>query len=83
MQEGFIRHMGSQCGHCTPGMIMSGVALLQKNPQPHANDVRQALSGNLCRCGNYRNEIAAVLSAAGCTPELRPQRRRAHHRLVR
>ena len=51
--------MGSQCGHCTPGMIMSGVALLQQNPRPTADEVRMALSGNLCRCGNYRNEIAA------------------------
>ena len=66
VQEGFVRHMGSQCGHCTPGMVMSGVALMQQNPQPTPDDVRQALSGNLCRCGNYRNEIAAILSAAGC-----------------
>ena len=66
VQEGFIRHMGSQCGHCTPGMVMSGVALLQKTPQPTAADVRQALSGNLCRCGNYRNEIAAIQFAHGC-----------------
>ncbi len=66
VQEGFVRHMGSQCGHCTPGMVMSGVALMQQNPQPTPDEVRQALSGNLCRCGNYRNEVAAVLSAAGC-----------------
>jgi putative selenate reductase molybdopterin-binding subunit len=66
VQEGFIRHMGSQCGHCTPGMVMSAVALLQKNAQPSTDDVRQALSGNLCRCGNYRNEVAAVLWAAAC-----------------
>ena len=65
IQEGFVRHMGSQCGHCTPGMIMSGVALLQQNPRPTADDVRMALSGNLCRCGNYRNEIAGILFAAG------------------
>ena len=65
IQEGFVRHMGSQCGHCTPGMIMSGVALLQQNPRPTADEVRMALSGNLCRCGNYRNEIAGVLFAAG------------------
>ena len=68
VQEGFIRHMGSQCGHCTPGMVMSGVALLQKTPRPSPDDVRNALSGNLCRCGNYRNEIAAVSWAAGCAP---------------
>ena len=65
VQEGFVRHMGSQCGHCTPGMIMSGVALLRQTPQPSADEVRRALSGNLCRCGNYRNEIAGVLFAAG------------------
>jgi len=65
IQEGFVRHMGSQCGHCTPGMIMSGVALLQQTPRPTADEVRMALSGNLCRCGNYRNEIAGVLYAAG------------------
>jgi putative selenate reductase molybdopterin-binding subunit len=66
VQESFIRHMGSQCGHCTPGMIMSAVALLQETPSPSAAEVRQALSGNLCRCGNYRNEIAAVLFADRC-----------------
>ena len=65
VQEGFVRHMGSQCGHCTPGMIMSGVALVQRTPQPTVDEVRTALSGNLCRCGNYRNEIAGVLSTAG------------------
>jgi CO/xanthine dehydrogenase Mo-binding subunit/aerobic-type carbon monoxide dehydrogenase small subunit (CoxS/CutS family) len=68
VQEAFVRHMGSQCGHCTPGMILSGVALMQRTAQPTAQQVRQALSGNLCRCGNYRNEIAAVLSAGGCAP---------------
>ena len=67
IQDGFIHHMGSQCGHCTPGMIMSGVALLQKTPTPTEADVRQALSGNLCRCGNYRHEIAGVLFGAGCS----------------
>lgn len=72
LQDSFVRHMGSQCGHCTPGMVMSGVALLQSNARPTEDDVRHALSGNLCRCGNYRNEIASVLSAAGCAPESAP-----------
>jgi putative selenate reductase molybdopterin-binding subunit len=72
LQDSFVRHMGSQCGHCTPGMVMSGVALLENNAQPTTGDVTQALSGNLCRCGNYRNEIAAVLAAGGCTPEAGP-----------
>ncbi|HVQ13561.1 MAG TPA: 2Fe-2S iron-sulfur cluster-binding protein, partial [Vicinamibacterales bacterium] len=72
LQDSFIRHMGSQCGHCTPGMIMSGVALLASNSHPTQDDVKHALSGNLCRCGNYRNEITSVLSAAGCAPEIAP-----------
>jgi len=65
VQQQFIEHMGSQCGHCTPGMIMSGVALLNKNPNPDVDEVKQAIAGNLCRCGNYNNEIAAILAAAG------------------
>ena len=69
LQDSFIRHMGSQCGHCTPGMVMSGVALLESNPRPTTDEVKRALSGNLCRCGNYRNEIASVLAAGACTPE--------------
>ena len=64
VQEGFIEKMGSQCGHCTPGMIMSGVGLLLQNPAPSADDVKTALSGNLCRCGNYPHEIESVLAAA-------------------
>jgi CO/xanthine dehydrogenase Mo-binding subunit/aerobic-type carbon monoxide dehydrogenase small subunit (CoxS/CutS family) len=64
VQQAFIDAMGSQCGHCTPGMILSAVALLRENPQPTPEDVRRALSGNLCRCGNYPNAITAVLLAA-------------------
>jgi putative selenate reductase molybdopterin-binding subunit len=64
VQEGFIEKMGSQCGHCTPGMIMSGVGLLLQNPAPNADDVKAALSGNLCRCGNYPHEIESVLAGA-------------------
>lgn len=64
VQQGFIDKMGSQCGHCSPGMIMSGVALLNENPAPTVDDVKRALSGNLCRCGNYVNEIASVIAAA-------------------
>ena len=65
LQQAFVRRMGSQCGHCTPGMIMSAVGLLRQNSTPGEDDVRMALSGNLCRCGNYPNEVAAVLDAAG------------------
>jgi CO/xanthine dehydrogenase Mo-binding subunit/aerobic-type carbon monoxide dehydrogenase small subunit (CoxS/CutS family) len=68
LQDSFVHHMGSQCGHCTPGMVMSGVALLQANPKPTLDEVKHAFSGNLCRCGNYRNEIQSVLSADACPP---------------
>ena len=64
LQDAFIEHDGPQCGFCTSGQIMSGKALLMKNPKPTEAQVRRALSGNLCRCGNYNREVAAVLAAA-------------------
>ncbi len=64
VQEAFIEHDGPQCGFCTSGQIMSGKALLLHNPNPTEAQVRTALSGNLCRCGNYNREVAAVLAAA-------------------
>jgi aerobic-type carbon monoxide dehydrogenase small subunit (CoxS/CutS family) len=64
VQEAFIEHDGPQCGFCTSGQIMSGKALLLKNPNPNEAQVRRGLSGNLCRCGNYNREVAAVLAAA-------------------
>ena len=64
VQQGFIDKMGSQCGHCTPGMIMSSVGLLNQNSSPSLDDIKAALSGNLCRCGNYPLEIASVQAAA-------------------
>jgi xanthine dehydrogenase YagT iron-sulfur-binding subunit len=64
LQEAFIEHDGPQCGFCTSGQIMSGKALLTKNTKPTEAQARRALSGNLCRCGNYNREVAAVLAAA-------------------
>jgi xanthine dehydrogenase YagT iron-sulfur-binding subunit len=64
VQEAFIEHDGPQCGFCTSGQIMSGKALLLKNSKPTEAQARRALSGNLCRCGNYHREVAAVLAAA-------------------
>ena len=64
VQQAFIEHDGPQCGFCTSGQIMSGKALLLKNSKPSEAQVRRALSGNLCRCGNYNREVAAVLAAA-------------------
>ena len=64
VQAAFVRHDAMQCGFCTPGMVMSCAALLEKNPQPTEADVRYAVSGNLCRCGAYPKIFAATLDAA-------------------
>ena len=64
VQEAFIEHDGPQCGFCTSGQIMSGKALLLRTSKPTEAQVRRGLSGNLCRCGNYNREVAAVLAAA-------------------
>ncbi len=64
VQEGFIEEHGLQCGFCTPGMMMSSVALLQKNPHPTEEQIRRAISGNLCRCTGYVNIVKAIQHAA-------------------
>lgn len=63
IQKAFIEHDGLQCGFCTPGMIMSSKALLDRNGRPDADAVRAALSGNICRCGAYPKVLEAVLAA--------------------
>ena len=64
MQEAFRQNHGLQCGYCTPGMIMAGVDLLNRNPNPTEEEVRKGLEGNLCRCTGYHNIVKAVLDAA-------------------
>ena len=64
IQEGFWEKHGLQCGYCTPGMMMTGCALLAKNPRPSEADIREAISGNLCRCTGYVNIVKAVQHAA-------------------
>jgi aerobic carbon-monoxide dehydrogenase small subunit len=64
LQEGFSEEHGLQCGFCTPGMMMAAKALLERNPDPTEEDVRWALSGNLCRCTGYQNIVKSVLWAA-------------------
>lgn len=61
LQQAFIDHFAVQCGFCTPGMILSAKALLDENPSPTEEEVRKALSGNLCRCTGYTKIIEAVL----------------------
>jgi carbon-monoxide dehydrogenase small subunit len=64
LQEGFWEEHGLQCGFCTPGMLMTGYALLQRNPDPSEMEIREAISGNLCRCTGYVNIIKSVRYAA-------------------
>jgi carbon-monoxide dehydrogenase small subunit len=64
LQEGFWEKHGLQCGFCTPGMIMSARHLLEKNPDPSETEIRQAISGNLCRCTGYNKIVEAIQYAA-------------------
>ena len=64
LQEGFMAEHGLQCGYCTPGMLMTSYAFLKKHPSPTEDDIRWAISGNLCRCTGYVNIVKAVQYAA-------------------
>jgi aerobic carbon-monoxide dehydrogenase small subunit len=64
LQEGFMAEHGLQCGYCTPGMLMTSYAFLKKHPSPSEDDIRWAISGNLCRCTGYVNIVKAVQHAA-------------------
>jgi aerobic-type carbon monoxide dehydrogenase small subunit (CoxS/CutS family) len=64
VQEAFIEHTAFQCAYCTPGFIMSAVALLSRNPNPNDRQIRAALTGNICRCGTYVRILQAVKAAA-------------------
>ena len=65
VQEGFWEMHGLQCGYCTPGMIMSSIALLERNPNPSEQEIRHELEGNFCRCTGYQNIVRSVQYAAG------------------
>jgi len=65
LQQAFHEKLGTQCGYCTPGMIMAAEALLRRNSQPSEAEIRDALSGNLCRCTGYVKIIESVQAAAG------------------
>jgi len=64
VQEAFLKADAMQCGYCTPGMILSSVSVLQKNPHPDEAEIRHGLQGNICRCGTYPRIVAAVRMAA-------------------
>jgi len=76
LQRAFARTGGAQCGYCTPGMLLSGTALLRRNPAPTRDDIREALAGNLCRCTGYTKIYEAVELAArelaGAESRLKP-----------
>ncbi len=68
VQEAFIRHDALQCGYCTPGLVVAARALLDATPRPSLDEIKQGLSGNICRCGTYTNIFNAVLEASGQAP---------------
>lgn len=73
VQSAIVRHGGTQCGFCTPGIVISTVALLERNPTPTDGDIRHAIAGNLCRCTGYDKIVSAIHDAAremqaGTTP---------------
>jgi aerobic-type carbon monoxide dehydrogenase small subunit (CoxS/CutS family) len=70
LQRALLEHGGVQCGFCTPGMLISATALLRSNPDPSDDDVRIALSGNLCRCTGYDGIVRAVRSVAAAGPAI-------------
>ncbi len=65
LQQAFHENLGTQCGFCTPGMIMAAEALLRRNPRPSESEIREALAGNLCRCTGYVKIIESVQAAVG------------------
>jgi carbon-monoxide dehydrogenase small subunit len=67
LQAAFVEHGAVQCGYCTPGILVTAVALLQRNPHPTDAEIRRAISGNLCRCTGYLKIIRAIQAVAGKT----------------
>ena len=78
LQDAFIQKGAVQCGYCTPGMLISAADLLRRNPSPSRQEIRTAISGNLCRCTGYQKIVDAVESAAenmeACTPAVFPEK---------
>ena len=72
LQAAFIAEQAAQCGYCTAGLVVAARALLASTPRPSERQVREALAGNLCRCGSHARVIRAVLKVAGANPAVRP-----------
>jgi aerobic-type carbon monoxide dehydrogenase small subunit (CoxS/CutS family) len=70
VQQAFVDHGAFQCAYCTPGFVLSAVALLADNPSPSAEEIRDYLAGNLCRCGSYPNILRAVAAAEGASQSI-------------
>ncbi len=73
LQQAFIDHDAPQCGFCTSGQLMAAKALLDRNPHPTRDEVRSAMTGNLCRCSNYNHYVEAVLAAGGTPANAAPK----------
>jgi carbon-monoxide dehydrogenase small subunit len=71
VQEALVKHGGTQCGFCTPGIVLSAVALIARNPAPDEVEIRHAIAGNLCRCTGYDKVVAAIRAAAREISEVR------------
>jgi aerobic-type carbon monoxide dehydrogenase small subunit (CoxS/CutS family) len=72
LQQAFMDESAMQCGYCTAGMIMAGVALLKTTPAPTADEIVRGMNGNVCRCGTYPHIVAAIQRAASASGEKRP-----------
>ena len=68
IQQALVEHGGTQCGFCTPGIVLSAKALLDGNPNPTTHDVRHAIAGNICRCTGYDKIVDAIMAAAATLP---------------
>jgi carbon-monoxide dehydrogenase small subunit len=73
LQQAFVDHGAIQCGFCTPGMVLTAKALLDENPTPTEQEVREAIAGNICRCTGYVKIVEAILAASGNSEPARPQ----------
>jgi carbon-monoxide dehydrogenase small subunit len=71
IQEAFVEHSGMQCGFCTPGMIISAKALLDRNPDPSEKEIREAIAGNFCRCTGYTKIVESIGAAARALREVK------------